>query len=206
LLRLKIISLLFAAALTSQGQQVTLATPSSMQFSDPDYRVTFRYPAKWNYSESNGFLMTVMIASPENPPRGFVYFSSISGGYNPYPRTNLVGAEFVYANRNAASTDVCLKSVLQGDANAKMLGTEEINGMSYTHALTGSAGMCHSYSEDIYATHKNGTCYLFDLAVETLCPGLVDNTRAITSGELAQVHASLEKILSNLEISNLKKD
>jgi hypothetical protein len=202
---LKMISLLLSTALATQAQQVTLATPSSMQFSDPDCRVSFRYPAKWNYSVGKEFYTPVSI-SPDNPPRGFVYFDSINGGYNPYPRTNLVSAEFVYANRQATSTDECLKSVLQGDANAKMLGTEEINGMSYTHAQTASAGMCHSYSEDIYATHKNGTCYLFDLAVVTLCAGLVDNTRTITNSELTQVHASLEKILSSIEIGEIKQN
>ncbi|QNI31771.1 hypothetical protein H7849_22440 [Alloacidobacterium dinghuense] len=203
---LKVISLLLSTALASQAQQVTLATPSSMQFSDPDYRVSFRYPAKWYYNESIEFYTPTSITSPDNPPRGFVYFSSNNCGYNPYPRTNLVGAEFVYANRQATSTDECLKSVLQRDANAKMLETEEINGMSFAHAQTASAGMCHSYSEDIYATHKNGTCYLFDLAVVTLCPGLVDNTRPITNSELAQVHTSLEKILSSVEISEVKKN
>jgi hypothetical protein len=44
------ISMLFGTALATQAQQVTLVTPSSMQFSDSAYRVTFRYPAKWNYS------------------------------------------------------------------------------------------------------------------------------------------------------------
>lgn len=200
---LKMISLLLGTALATQAQQVTLATPSSMQFSDPDYRVSFLYPAKWNYSVGNEFYTPVSI-SPDGPPRGFVYFSSNNGGYNPYPRTNLAGAEFVYANRQTASTDECLKSVMKGDANAKMLGTKEINGMSYTHAQTASAGMCHQYSEDIYATHRNGTCYLFDLAVVTLC--VFDNTREITNSELAQVHASLEKILSSVEISEIKQN
>lgn len=206
MLKLKMILMVFGTALIAQAQQVTLATPSLMQFSDPDYRVTFRYPAKWNYSVGNEFYTPVMIASPDNPPRGFVYFDSINGGYNPYPRTNLIGAEFVYANRHETSTDECLKSVLQGDANAKILGTEEINGVSYIHAQTASAGMCHQYSEDIYATHKNGTCYLFDLAAQTLCPGIVDNMRTITNSELTQVHASLEKILSSVEISAIKEN
>ena len=204
MLKLNMISMLFGTALATQAQQVTLVTPSSMQFSDPAYRVTFRYPAKWNFSMENEFYAPVSITSPENPSRGFIYFSSNNGGYNPYPRTNLAGAEFVFSNRQAVSADACLKQVLQGDANAKMLGTETINSIPYMHAKTADAGMCHQFSEDIYAVSGGATCYLFDLAVETLCA--FDNTREITNGELAQIHASLEKILSSVEINNLKKD
>jgi len=197
--------MLFGTALATQAQQVTLVTPSSMQFSDSAYRVTFRYPAKWNYSVGNEFYTPVSI-SPDNPPRGFVYFSGNNGGYNPYPQTNLAGAEFVYANRQATSADECLKHVLQDGKSSKTLEVKKINGIDYVHARTENGGMCHQLSEDIYATSGGTTCYLFDLAVETLCAGVVDGTHALTNSEMIQIHASLEKILSSVEINNVKKD
>ena len=70
MLKLKMILMVFGTALIAQAQQVTLATPSLMQFSDPDYRVTFRYPAKWTFSVNSSFYATTSITSTNNPARG----------------------------------------------------------------------------------------------------------------------------------------
>lgn len=203
MLRLKIIPLLFATALAAPAQQVTLATPSLMQFTDSSYGITFRYPAKWNFSPSSGFYATTSITSTDNPARG-IAFVKASEGFNPYPDTNFDGAEFVYANRKASSTAQCSAS-LHGNGE-KILAAKTIGSINYVHAQASDAGMCHQTQEDLYATYRNQTCYLFDLAVHTICPGVKDNTRALTSSELAQIQSSLEKILSSVEITDLKKN
>jgi hypothetical protein len=74
------------------------------------------------------------------------------------------------------------------------------------HAQTGDAGMCHQVQEELYATYRNQTCYLFDLAVHTICPGVEDNNRALTGSELAQIQSSLEKVLSSVQISDVTKN
>ena len=203
MLRLKIISLLFATALASQAQQVTLATPCLMQFTDPSSGITFRYPAKWSFGVSSGFYATTSITSRDNPARGVVFVKA-SEGFNPYPNTNLDGAEFVYANRKASSTAECSAS-LHGDGD-KILAAKAIGNINYVHAQASDAGMCHQTQEDLYATYRNQTCYLFDLAVHTICPGVKDNTRTLTSSEVTQIQSSLEKILSSVEITDLKKN
>jgi len=202
---LKMISLLLGSALATQAQQVTLVSPSSMQFTDPVYGVTFRYPAKWNFGAGNEFYSPVSIASPDSLPRGVVFFKD-DAGFNPYPNTNLSGAEFVFVNRKASSIRECSALALQGEGNAKPLAAKTINNIDYVHTKAENAGMCHQVQEDVYATYRNRTCYLFDLAIHTICAGVKDNTRAITNSELAQVEANLEKILSSVEISDLKKD
>jgi len=205
LLKLVVNSLLSITALTAPAQQVTLVAPSSMQFSDSAYGVTFRYPAKWNFSASNEFYSPASITSADSPPRGVVFFKD-DEGFSPYPKTNLTGAEFVYVNRKAASAKECDAFVLQREGDAKPLAAKTINNVDYAHARAQDAGMCHQVQEDVYAGYRNQTCYLFDLAIHTICAGVKDNTRAITNSELAQVTASLEKILSSVEISDLKKN
>lgn len=200
---LKMFALFFGTALAAQAQQVTLVSPSSMQFSDPDYGVTFRYSPKWNFSANSGFYATTSITSADNPARGAVFVKD-SEGFNPYPNTNFDGAEFVYTNRKTASIAEC-SALLHGNGD-KVLATKTIGHINYVHAHASDAGMCHQTQEDLYATYRNQTCYLFDLAVHTICPGVKDNTRALTSSELVEVHASLEKILSSVKISDLKKD
>lgn len=194
-------SLFSITALATPAQQVTLATPSLMQFTDPSSGVAFRYPAKWNFSANSGFYATTSITSADNPARGVVFVKD-SEGFNPYPNTNFDGAEFVYTNRKTASTAECSAS-LHGNGD-KVLATKTIGNINYVHAQASDAGMCHQTQEDLYATYRNQTCYLFDLAIHTICPGVKDNTRAITSSELAEVHASLEKILSSVKISDIK--
>jgi hypothetical protein len=199
------ISILIGTALAAQAQQVTLASAATKQFSDSASGVTFRYPAQWTSSSTPQFYAPLIIASQDEPLRGNVFFSSTQG-FNPYPNTNLTGAQFAYSTRKASSAEECLKTILQDDGNAKPLAPKNIHGISYAHAQTGSGGMCHQISEDIYAAFRNQNCYVFDLAVHTICVGVVDNTREITSDELAQVHTSLGKILSSVQISDLKKD
>jgi hypothetical protein len=196
-------SLLLAAV--SMAQQGSLASASTKRFSDPAYGVTFHYPAKWSSSNGYKFYSPLSIAPQNEPLRANIFFSS-NKGFNPYPQTNLSGAQFAYSVRKASTNEECLKQVLQDNGNAENVGTEDINGVTYSRAQTGSGGMCHQISEDIYAASRNGTCYIFDLAVHTLCAGVVDNTREITGTELSQVHASLEKILSSVEIKDVKKD
>jgi hypothetical protein len=125
-------------------------------------------------------------------------------GFNPYPGTNFNGAEFVYANRKAASIAECSAS-LHGDSD-KILTHKTIGNIDYVHAQTGDAGMCHQVQEELYATYRNQTCYLFDLAVHTICPGVKDNNRALTGSELAQIQSSLEKVLSSVQISDVTKN
>ena len=203
MLRLKIIPLLFGIASLAQAQQVTLATPSLMQFTDPPYGVAFRYPAKWTFSVNSSFYATTSITSTNNPARGVVFVKA-SEGFNPYPNTNFDGAEFVYANRKSSSTAQCSAS-LHGNGE-KILAAKTIGSINYVHAQASDAGMCHQTQEDLYATYRNQTCYLFDLAVHTICPGVKDNSRALTTTELAQLQSTLEKILSSVEISDLKKN
>ena len=194
-------SALCIAAMAASAQQVTLASPSLMQFSDPGYGVTFRYPAQWNYGVGSGFYLNTSITSDANPPRGAVFVRS-DEGFNPLPDTNFDGAEFVYTNRKAASIAECSAS-LHGDADRK-LSARTIGNLQFVHAHAEDAGMCHQAQEDLYATYRSGTCYLFDLAVHTICPGVKDSSRAMTGSETARIQSTLEKILSSVTISDLK--
>ncbi|HYK38282.1 hypothetical protein [Alloacidobacterium sp.] len=201
---LKIIPLLLGTVLAAQAQQVTLVNSSMKQFSGSD-GVTFRYPAIWNFSTENEFYSPSSITAPYRSPQAVVFFKD-AGEFNPYPETTLNGAEFVYAQDKAATAEICPALTPRGDANAHSLEPTTINGIKYKHVQLESAGMCHQIREDVYATYRNQTCYLFDLAIHTICSGVKDNTRDITPDELSQVHASLEKILSSIEISDLKKN
>jgi hypothetical protein len=185
--------------MTASAQQVTLVTPSSMQFSDPAYGVTFRYPTSWTFSVNHTFYSPVSITSPDHPAFGIVFFT-------PYPKTNLSGAEFVYTNYKAASAKECSPLTVENGDTSKTLAPKTINSIEYEHATAENAGMCHQVQEDMYAAYRNQTCYLFDLAIHTVCAGVIDGTRTVTSSEIAQVQASLEKVLSSVEIKDLKKD
>lgn len=196
-------SLISMIALADLGQQGTLVN-SMKQFSGSD-GVSFRYPATWSFSTENEFYSPSSITAPYRPPQAVVFFKD-GGEFNPYPDTTLNGAEFVYAKDKAATAEICPALTPHSDGNSHSLEPTTINGTEYTHVRLESAGMCHQIREDVYATYRNETCYLFDLAIHTICSGVKDNMRDIRPDELSHAQDSLEDILSNIEISDLKKN
>lgn len=203
MLLLKIIPLPISSALAAHAQPDASASAPTKLFRDPAYGVRFRYPGQWAMNKDYKFDSPLSITSFTKDLRGTVYFTRHSS-FNPYPQTNLDGAQFGYAVAKAASGEECLRRVLQGDANTKTLAQESINGIRYAHGHAAEAGMCHQIAEDIYATSRDGVCYVFDLAVHTLCVGVIDNTGEITEDELARVRTSLEKILSSVQMNDIK--
>lgn len=192
------------AALTAPAQQVTIVNSSMKQFSDSD-GVSFRYPAIWNFSTENEFYSPASITAPYRLPQAVVFFKD-GGEFNPYLDTTLNGAEFVYAKDKKATAEICPALTPHSDANAQSLEPTTVNGIEYKHVRLESAGMCHQIREDVYAIYRNETCYLFDLAIHTICSGVKDNTRDIKPDELLHVQDSLEEILASVEISDLKKN
>jgi hypothetical protein len=168
-------------------------------FSDEAGGVNFQYPRRWILSELNKYPFASSLTRHSITPRAMVYVGNADS--NPYPNTTLVGAEFLYAARPAASIEACSEMIVDREwPDAKLLAPERLNGVIFAHAKSADNWTCHYLREDLYSTYRGGTCYLFDLAVETECFGAVDGMRELTSTERAEVQATLEHILSTVSI------
>jgi hypothetical protein len=171
---------------------------SSSRFADPQNGVTFRYPGDWKEASQNRFYLGQDFVSDKAEVRGVVAWKAWEQTEN--AKTTLAGTQFVYAlDRNASST-TCLHPQNQGDPTASTVDTVKIGGIAYAHSHGEEGGMCHSEREDVYTAYRNHACYLFDLSVHTICPGVVDGMRDATPAELADAHTRLMEILKTVRI------
>jgi hypothetical protein len=195
-----LLGLLFILALMSMWAQPTAVARSDWKrFSDETGGVKFQYPQRWILSEGNKYSVATSLTRQGIPPRAAAYIGNADS--NPYPNTTLVGAEFLYAPRPAASNEACSEMIVNKEwPDAKLLAPESFNGVTFAHAKSADNWTCHYLREDLYSTYRGGTCYLFDLAVETECFGAVDGERQLTSAETADIQATLNKILSTVSI------
>jgi hypothetical protein len=104
--------LLMAGAGSLYGQSVRLADPSRMEFNDPTYGVSFRFPASWTYSTEPASIDPPTIIVPPDyesnmiPLRASVFAKKLSGVPS-WPTTSFNGVEFSYAVREQTTPDDC---------------------------------------------------------------------------------------------------
>jgi hypothetical protein len=192
------VSLLLTASMATAAQ-----SPSATrlkQFADADTGVSFRYPHNWQLNTAGRGSVEVDFTDLKVMPRVAVYMEH--GDSSPYRNTTFVGAEFLYATRSIDSSKECSKLIFGEGANAKRQPPRVIDGVTFAHVKTMDAWTCHSVYEDLFATYRNGTCHLFDLATELECFGAVDGERLLTKGEMAQIEATLNDVLSTVSIDN----
>jgi hypothetical protein len=94
---------------------------------------------------------------------------------------------------------------MRDDLNGKPLDNVQINGRSFLHISGGEVGLCHQTSSNIYETFSEGRCYLFQSAIHTLCPGVVDGTRELTSAESKALARQLDLIIQSVKIAPVHK-
>jgi len=183
------------------GTQAVATKP----FTDPQRGVSFRYPAQWTLATEQHFYIPESILTLPAPQSGghATARAAVFLDAKDWPglqKTNLNGADFAYNTRRGAPMQACT-AWLHRQVSFDKTSEETRNGISFTHVSTGSAGLCHQADESIYIHQAGGTCFFFDLAVHTLCPGVVEGTRAITPGELKDVRAQLQTIFDTVRIS-----
>jgi hypothetical protein len=198
---LRIATSLFCTALMvnvfGQKPGAVQTTPSSAQFTDAQHGVTFTYPANWSMSTANQFYLgSVFLQNADL--RGVVAWKPRQGGTK--ASTTLAGAQFTYALRKGATPAACMLPRNDEDTTGPHVDRVQIRGIRYAHSRAEDAAMCHHEKDSIYATYRNNTCYLFDLSVHTLCPGVVDGMREATKQELSDMDAQLLNILKTVQI------
>jgi hypothetical protein len=198
---------LLCVANCSYAQDVHVLNSSTMEFSDQQFGVSFRYPTSWSFSLGRQFFIQLAITPGPNAPekdniRALIYTESISG-VPPWPRTRFEGAEFGYDAHSVPSTDACV-------ALAKTSFEEEvgrvdevtIQGNRFWHLTTGEAGLGHQLDDEVYALYSSGSCLRFDLAVSF--SSLSEDPpapRYLTAHEKALINASLRNILNSVRIT-----
>jgi hypothetical protein len=203
--RIAISAILLAWGLSLAAQSVTLVSPGVMRFNDPNFGVSFRYPAAWTFADDEPFYIPLSISlsdsSSQSRPRALVFAKSLPGVESTH--TTFAGVGFGYDAHQVASSDACKGLARSGDNPDGKIDQKTIHGIAYWHGTSASAGLGHGIEEDIYTTlagNSAETCLRFDLAVQSV--NIADETppRALSPRETGIVHQSLLRVLSSVRI------
>jgi len=198
-------ALALCAASPLEAQTVTLASPGTMQFSDPQYGVTFRYPASWKFTTVPQFYSIDAPLTQPTPQSGerfsarAIVVASREVWGELKGRTDFSGAEFIFNILPGATPAACLER-MHAAVSFDQVDTRPIDGVPFSHTETGSAGLCHQVSESLYFHQAQGSCYLFDLAIHTVCPP-EDEKHFSTPADLHPVQNQLQAILATVRLS-----
>jgi hypothetical protein len=192
---------LAAFTFSSIAAAQTRPSASLKSYQDPRYGVSFQYPSLWISDLDMHFYISAKILQSGHRPLANVGFGGTSkSNYTPYPKTDLLGIQFVYVVLPNTTQQQCQDAAKAGDDNATSAPVT-INGTPYQHYSTGDAGMCHSSDEQIYATSQSNRCYLFEALIEAACAGVAEGTRKITPAEMAAVTKQLQQVMQSVKIT-----
>jgi hypothetical protein len=181
-------------------------SPHFKTFDDPKSGVSFRYPAQWSSASDIAFYFGSLVLAPAQPgegpenPEANVGFNARKPR-NPYAGTNLYGVQFVYHAATAATSADCGKRILAAEDEKKEPVRATIHGVVYDHFSTAVAGLGHQASREIYATFREGQCYMFEGDIHYATPG---DPNSMTALQMEHLRKQLDAVMRTVRIRNAR--
>lgn len=188
------ISLLLPTVATAQSH-------ATHTFHDPAYKVSFDYPANWNFSQTDREISTFHLDA-RSAPRNASMRAVAAMPENPYPLSTFSGAYIYFSVTPRSSESACARQAAPpkgaGTKASRVTSKVTIADIAFTHGHDDQREICTVQRDEVYTTLHRGACYRFDLAINNFCGGQVSGVKDITDKELDQVRLRLESILSTV--------
>ena len=179
---------------------------SSIHFRDSHYGVRFQVPPGWTFTrkdrEVSTFRLDARTAPPASEMRGVATMN-----YNPFPQSVLSGA-LVYFSVARHSNDRTCAAEATGSAPAVLQDTdstaasgdpESIGGMAFLHGHDEHGGICVEARDEVYTAYRKGSCYRFDLEVNTFC-AISSGAAELSQEQMHSLEAQMTGILSTVSL------
>jgi hypothetical protein len=166
------------------------------RFHDPTYKISFDYPADWNFARRDHEISTFRLDA-RTAARTTLMRAVVSIPENPFPDSTFSGAYLYYSvtpHRNDAACARQAAPAVEGRRDQ----VSEIAGISFAHGHDEQRAICIVQRDEVYTTLRHGACYRFDLTINNFCGGAVSGVRDITPKELDAVRSRLEAILATV--------
>ena len=167
----------------------------AVPFHDKQSGVRFVVPAGWSFvqrdREVSTFHLDARSATPKAEMRGVAAI-----GFNPFPLSTFSGALFYYSVQRHTDDRACARQAFKfGEAQGEV---ETIGGMEFMHGHDEHGGMCVEQRDEVYTAFRKGTCYRFDLAVNTFC-AKSSGASEMTVRQFDEIEARMEGILASVQ-------
>ena len=172
------------------------ANAKMLDFKDNHYGVRFRVPTGWTVNRKDGevstFHLDARTASRHTQMRGVVAIQ-----FNPYPYSTFSGARVYYSVERHSSDAECARQAT-GPA-VQNEDTQDIGGMNFVHGHDEHGQICVEARDEVYTAYRKGSCYRFDLAMNTFC-SISSGALDLTDTQLEQIDQRMADILSTVQL------
>lgn len=177
-----------------------LTTDKEQLFRDGHYGVSFRLPPGWDLTQKDGEV-SHFHGDVRSAPVATKLRAIATIHYNPYPNTTLSGAMFYYSVEPHANEESCVAQTFarQPDGTQEKRTTQDIDGMSFAHGHDEYGTICVEARDEIYTAYRKGSCYRFDLLLNTFC-SISSGVRDMDTDQMLDVEQKLADILSTVQL------
>lgn len=193
--------LLFGSALARAQVAVPEEPPANsrmLEFRDGHYGVQFRVPLGWTVNRKDGevsvFHLDARTASPHTQMR-----SVLAIQFNPYPYSTFSGARFYYSVERHSSDAECAGQATGPVLSHRSQDTQDIAGMNFVHGHDEHGRVCVEARDEVYTAFRKGSCYRFDLAMDTFC-SVSSGAQDLTDTQVEQIDQRMTDILSTVKL------
>ena len=186
--------------LVTMSSPVRVTVPSApaqdaqpTQFHDAKFGVRFQVPAGWAFTRRDGEVSTFHLDARSAPVRTEMR-GVASLTFNPYPQSVLSGATFYYSVERHAKAAEC---AVQAAPTPEERDVQDIAGMEFRHGHDEHGEICTEARDEVYTAFRRGSCYRFDLEVNTFC-SISSGASDLTERQMTAVEQQMTDILSSV--------
>lgn len=200
---------LLAARQASAQHKVTVPTRPPQQanataFHDGHYGVRFQVPPGWELTRKDRQVSTFRLDARSAPPTSQMR-GVASLGFNPFPGSVLSGA-LVYFSVIPHSDDKSCAAQLRSPGEPATLGEadlrpepQNIGGMEFAHGYDEHGAICVEARDVIYTAFRKGSCYRFDLTLNTFCAAS-SGASELSQDQMRSLEEQMAGILSTVSL------
>jgi hypothetical protein len=164
-------------------------------FRDSRFGVRFQVPPGWSVNTRDGQVSTFRLDAHSAAAKAQMR-SVASLEFNPFPHSVLSGATFYYSVERHAKDKEC---AAQAAPNMEQTDIQDIGGMEFRHGHDERGQMCVEQRDEVYTAFRKGSCYRFDLAVNTFC-AVSSGADELTERQFLDVERQMTSILSTVAL------
>ncbi len=158
--------------------------------------ISFNLPVGWNFARRDGELSTFALDARSSLPNTHLV-SVAQLAFNPFPYSTFSGALF-YISTTPHSTALQCSNQATAPASHPVT-TAEIGSVPFKHGYNEHGEVCTEERDEVYTALRGGTCFRFDLVVNTFCGGDVSGSRDLTQPQLEALRRRLESVLNTVQ-------
>ena len=195
-------------AVSGAGGQVSVPdepppNAKPLVFHDGHFGVRFQVPGGWSLARKDGQVSTFHLDA-RSAPRNAQMRGVVAIQFNPFPYSTFSGA-LVYYSVAPHSTDAeCTKEAtrftpLTAVDDGPARDVQDIGGMKFVHGHDEHGQICVEARDEVYTAYRKGSCYRFDLAMNTFC-SISSGAADLTESQLEQIDQKMADILSTVKL------